>query len=132
MLTFRRLAVRFATWPILLAWLVLIFALSSIPNELAPSSHTLPIDKVAHFIEYAVLAFLLVGVGRRVAPDRRATPAIVVAAIALSVAYGITDEWHQGFVPGRDPSLTDLAADAVGAIAGALIALVVFHDPERT
>ena len=130
MATLRRLASRLATWPVLLAWLVLIFALSSIPNELAPSSHALPIDKVAHFLEYAALAVLIAGVMRLWAAGRRATPVIAAAAVALAVAYGVTDEWHQAFVPGRDPSITDLAADAIGATAGAVVALIVFRGPE--
>jgi VanZ family protein len=31
------------------------------------------------------------------------------------VAYGVTDEWHQSFVPGRSADAIDLVADAVGA-----------------
>jgi hypothetical protein len=49
-------------------------------------------------------------------PDRRAA----LVAIALAVAFGAADEWHQSFTPGRDASWLDLLADTVGATAGAL------------
>jgi len=40
-------------------------------------------------------------------------------AVAITTAYGCSDEWHQSFVPGRDADLRDVWADAVGAVAGA-------------
>ena len=42
-------------------------------------------------------------------------------AIVLAVGYGLTDEWHQSFVPGRTPELRDLLADAVGSAFGASV-----------
>lgn len=38
--------------------------------------------------------------------------------ILLGLLYGVSDEWHQSFVPGRTPSAGDLAADGVGVLAG--------------
>lgn len=35
--------------------------------------------------------------------------------LALAVFYGITDELHQSFVPGRHPSAADIVVDGVGA-----------------
>ena len=52
----------------------------------------------------------------------RVLPTVVAAALAL--AYGISDELHQSVVPGRDESLLDFLADAVGtAIAVGAVAL---------
>jgi VanZ family protein len=36
---------------------------------------------------------------------------------AIVVCYGITDEFHQGFVPGRTPSRADVATDALAGAA---------------
>ena len=39
----------------------------------------------------------------------------------LVTAFAVVDELHQAFVPGRDPSVVDLAFDAMGALVGATI-----------
>ena len=36
-------------------------------------------------------------------------------AVLLATLYGVTDEGHQWFVPGRTAEVADLVADAVGA-----------------
>jgi hypothetical protein len=42
-------------------------------------------------------------------------------ALILTLGYGLLDEWHQTFVPGRFGSLTDVGFDLTGAIIGLLI-----------
>jgi len=81
------------------------------------------LDKVVHFGIYAVLGALLARAlagGIRTVTARRAA-----LAILLSTLYGVTDEWHQSFVPGRTPEPRDVAADFAGAAAGALALLAV-------
>ena len=39
----------------------------------------------------------------------------------FTVLYAASDEWHQSFVPGRHPQLTDVLIDACGAATGLLI-----------
>jgi VanZ family protein len=109
---------RIAGWRALAVWLLVIFGLSSIPNNFQPSDSQIPADKIAHGIEFAVLGLILAWALRRRAPDR-GRGAIAVATVVLSTLYGVTDEFHQRFVPGRDVSLADLAADIVGAMFGA-------------
>jgi VanZ family protein len=71
-------------------------------------------DELLHFLGYAVLGSLaLLGVGPR--PLLRNA----LVALALVAIWGICDEWHQSFVPGRDASLTDFAAVVAGAALGA-------------
>jgi len=41
--------------------------------------------------------------------------------ILVGAAYGALDEWHQSLVPGRDPSVGDWVADAVGVVLGFLL-----------
>jgi VanZ family protein len=100
--------------------MAVIFAFSSIPNLTAtPLDVT---DHTGHFIGYAVLgtlAFRAVARGRW----QGLTPRAAAIAWVLSAAYGITDEWHQGFVPGRSPAVDDWIADALGAAAAVLLLL---------
>jgi len=39
--------------------------------------------------------------------------------ILIAVLYGVSDEFHQSFVPARDASVMDLVSDTVGAFLGA-------------
>jgi VanZ family protein len=43
----------------------------------------------------------------------------VLGAIIISTLYGVSDEYHQVFVPGRTFEYFDIAADAIGSVAGA-------------
>ncbi len=71
-------------------------------------------DKLAHFAAWALLAVLLArGVRGRGG---------LWAPLAMAVVYGLVDEVHQSFVPGREMSALDLLADALGAAAGVGIA----------
>jgi VanZ family protein len=71
----------------------------------------------AHFAAYAGLGVLTARALSR--GFRRITWAVVAGAIVISTLYGLSDEYHQRFVPGRTFDLLDLAADFVGAVAGA-------------
>jgi len=46
----------------------------------------------------------------------------VISACAIASAYGIYDEWHQSFVPGRYASFTDITLDVAGAVLGIWLA----------
>ena len=77
-------------------------------------------DTSAHGVVYAVLGALML---RGVAGGRwdGVTISGAVVAVALSFAYGITDEWHQSFVPARTAELRDLVADTIGASVGVVL-----------
>jgi VanZ family protein len=92
-----------------------IFVLSEIEHPPGPPFPAA--DKLVHLALYAVLGALLV---RALARGRlaRVTPGILLAAVGISIAYGISDEIHQGYV-GREPDAADLAADAAGAALAA-------------
>ena len=92
-----------------------IFFLSHQSAEQLPLPQLPGIDKLAHFVAYAVLAAtVLFGWG----PERRRRrPAQTVVLTALwSILYGISDELHQSLVPSRQPDLFDLFADAAGVV----------------
>ena len=91
-------------WAAALAWMGLIFFLSAQPDLPRPESDWLDllISGGAHFGLYGVLALLLcwsLGGGRR----------SMALAFGVALLYGISDELHQAFVPGRVPDVLDLA-----------------------
>ena len=78
-------------------------------------------DKVVHALVYSVLAWLIFRAFYRIT---RPGPA-ALASFGLSAAYGVTDEIHQHFVPGRIPSIHDWFADLTGAGLVCLLAWLV-------
>lgn len=73
-------------------------------------------DWFTHGAAYGTLAVLLC---RALAGGFRALPVRnVVLAVVLSTGYGVTDEYHQSFVPERHSELADVAKDLLGALAG--------------
>ncbi len=101
-----------AAW---LGWMTWIFVLSAQESPPVPRSGFSWEDKVQHAITYAVLAFLTLRVAERAARRRGAAVATYAFAFVWAALYGLSDEWHQGFVPGRDASAADWLADAAGA-----------------
>ncbi len=73
-----------------------------------------PWDKSAHF---ALFALISAAIGLA---SGRSGARMVLLAVAGALLLGLVDEWHQGFLPGRNAGLDDLLADLLGAIAGAL------------
>jgi VanZ family protein len=118
--TSRRVDLRSPRWlwgPVVLQ-LAIIFAASSIPNlRQLPGGIS---DKSGHSIGYAMLAGLLL---RALAGGRLegVTWKRGVAAIVFATFYGVTDEFHQLFVPGRSADRYDVLADGVGATIGTAI-----------
>ncbi len=44
---------------------------------------------------------------------------VYIVSVLFCSLYGLSDEWHQSFVPGRDASLGDWLADTIGAVLAA-------------
>lgn len=111
---------RWARWGLVLAWMALIFVVSAQPSLVRyPDSVTdALLKKLAHMIEYGVLA-LLVWWALRVRHSSLDVRGALLA-FAVAVLYAASDEWHQTFVPGRNGNVYDWTVD----LAGAGIALV--------
>lgn len=45
----------------------------------------------------------------------------LVISISAVIVYGISDEFHQGFVPGRTVDVMDAIADSIGGILSASV-----------
>jgi VanZ family protein len=93
-------------WWWTLAVAATIFAESCRSNVAEPG--IVHVDKYAHFLVYGLLATL-------VYRARRGKRGAAWMAIAAASVYGVTDEWHQSFVPGRSTELADWISDTLGA-----------------
>jgi VanZ family protein len=91
-----------------------IFLLSA---DSSPPAPALVSDKLLHLLAYFGLA-LLVGRAVHGGLPARLSGRGVLLTLVVTVGYGVTDELHQIFVPGRSPELYDVAADAAGAAVG--------------
>jgi VanZ family protein len=100
-------------WPVLL--MVVVFFASSQSKVAGPDVGG--IDKVAHFVVYGWLGVLLV----RVPALARLKPLGVWSAVVIASIYGLTDEFHQSFTPGRGVEVGDWLADTLGALAAVTI-----------
>jgi VanZ family protein len=95
-------------WIPVVAWAALIFGLSSIPHlGTGLGTWDTILRKCAHATEYAVLAALIFRALER-----------TWIALALTVVYAASDEFHQTFVRGRHGSPYDALIDAAGAAIG--------------
>lgn len=109
-------------------YVVLIFAVSSIPSLTAPGPGFVPKDKIAHTIEYFVLGVLLFkAVGWTVTTSRVAAFAFL---FTIGVSIAAIDEIYQSFVPGRMMSVWDWCADALGVALG--VGVFVFRPKTRS
>ena len=97
----------------------MIFTFSSMPQQprdMPPFPHA---DKLAHFIEYAILGFLIIRALYSTKDEFRVKNLRLIA-VFLAILYGASDEFHQYFVPGRNMDILDLLSDGFGAYIGQL------------
>jgi len=98
-------------WAPVVLWAAVIFAFSSVPDlGTGLGTWDLVLRKIAHACEFAVLGALLL---RALCEER--------TALAAGVAYSISDELHQHFVPGRVGSPLDVLIDSLGVAVGVLL-----------
>lgn len=114
--------------------MAIIFTASSTPAEDLPHFglwDTL-VKKAGHAFGYGLLAAAYLRGLRR---DRPIAAWMLPAALGLALAYALSDEFHQLFVPGRSASPTDVGIDAVGACLGLAVRVILqtrIQSPRRS
>ena len=98
----------------------ILFFLSSQPGDSLDLPDIINLDKGLHVIAYGVLALSALFA----VPEQKyqANPfKISLLVVLFCLLYGISDEFHQYFVPGRMSSIIDLMADTMGAVVAVWI-----------
>ena len=90
-------------------------------------------DKLLHFLAYFILGISLIMAS--VANLQKASnKKLAIAVLLIGMIYGLSDEFHQSFVPGRDSSIFDWFADCLGLILSLsflnLIRKLIIHRPK--
>ena len=75
-------------------------------------------DKLEHGFVYGILGLLCF---RALRSSRLSVARMILVGTAIALGYGISDEVHQLFVPGRSADPRDVAADVTGGCIGALL-----------
>ena len=97
-----------------------IFFISSLPSEELPTYFLY--DKLVHLIEFAILGFLLTRAIRNYYPSLNSVKIFFLVVICVFF-YGVSDELHQSFTPGRVAEFGDLFTDGLGGVVGNLVYL---------
>ncbi len=111
-------------WPPL-TWAALLLLATSWPN---PSLPTAPVgtDKGVHGMLDLVLGVLVA----RAAMLRAGDVTRALAWIAALVVFGLLDELHQAWIPGRSADVADWIADSIGAAVG-VCSFLIAAAPRR-
>jgi VanZ family protein len=108
---------RIASLLLTCCWIAAIYYLSSrsdINFEISFAAK----DKLFHMAAYGLLGVFILGIMR---PSLTGYSYNQVAlATLMATVYGVMDEWHQSYVPGRSSDPLDLVADFVGALLATL------------
>lgn len=110
--------------PLIVYWLIL-FVLTSLPSS---SAITIGIsDKIEHFGAYGLLSAVLYmnlffQKKFELLKKYPATFSVLIASI-----YGMLDEVHQLFIPGRSAEFLDWSADFLGSLLAILIVKVILE-----
>lgn len=105
-------------WLPVIFWMGFIFYASSVPAKDIPPLFPLQ-DMAFHLAAYASLAYFFARATKNtylnLSPRK-----ILYLSLIFGALYGLSDEFHQAFVPGRDVSGLDLIVDSSASYLGAL------------
>lgn len=104
---------------VIYAGLIFFLSAQSEPEQYVPIFSFPGADKLEHAVEYSVLGILCYR-AFRYAAGKRASRYALLLAIVIASGYGVSDEFHQYFVPLREADGWDVLADTVGASLGAV------------
>ncbi len=107
-------------WLPVIAWMAIIFAGSSIGTVPRIGGGAIDgwVHRIAHIAEFAILGLLVM---RAIGNGKRIMRRDVIIAMVVVALYGVSDEWHQRFVAGRNSELIAVVWDVLGGLIGAWV-----------
>ncbi|MDX2107654.1 MAG: VanZ family protein [Candidatus Melainabacteria bacterium] len=128
-------------WIFVLVWMGVIFAFShqahsSQATEVYFGGFNIFVRKMGHISEFAILYFLvrwaLLASSLKQAETEKDSSKTkrwqnviedktILGATLISIAYAISDEWHQSFVPGRSACVEDVMLDSSAVLVAVLV-----------
>ena len=108
-----------------------IFGASSMPGSNIPSLFSFQ-DVIFHAIIYALLG---VAFYRALVLTRAGAGAgwvCILATVVFCTLYGVSDEFHQYFIPGRCATGWDVLTDCIGSFCGAVIAALLTNGKNQS
>jgi len=100
----------------------LIIYVSSIKNLSPPDISLFKYDKLIHFLEYAIFAFLVFRSFRNLMPPERFKYVAYLSVLFL-VVFAVFDEYFQSKIPGRQSDILDVISD----ILGGFLLILILH-----
>lgn len=105
------------SWLVVLIIIIIIFITSSIQSSQIKRVTFFSWQSfVYHFLIFFILAFFIL---ISLIEGKMNKKNLILIALIVSVLYGISDEIHQYFVPGRCCSLSDILTDSAGSLTAA-------------
>jgi VanZ family protein len=101
----------------MVAYMILILSVSSVPAQSMPKTWLLTWDKLIHLVEYFILGILAMKSMNSISYRT------LLVVIPLGIVFGGLDEYLQSFISGRFSSGWDVLADTIGVSIGSLLVL---------
>ena len=107
-------------WLPVILWAVVIFSFSAKPTTRTSEIYwqDFLVKKSAHVFEYGILTILLFRALKKGGIEKKEAG---VYSVILAVLYALSDEFHQSFTPGREPTLRDVFFDTTGSFLAVYI-----------
>ncbi|HYP15606.1 MAG TPA: VanZ family protein [Opitutus sp.] len=101
-------------WPLALALVITFCSSRATPQWDQPIAD---LDKLVHFVLYGLMATVVA----RLSAVQRTRPFGIYTAVLIVSVFGVTDELHQHFTPGRSLDAWDWVADTLGAVTATVL-----------
>ena len=102
---------------------VIIYCIAIFVQSSFPAPQVIPAfafsDKVLHLFGYALLGGLFLRAFKTF-PIKKDTVLLLLLSVICSILYGISDEFHQSFIPYRTADVYDALFDAIGSFLGVM------------